>query len=754
MMRSADTFSRRSFLVLLNSLASGAIVGCGTGPEGGVSEGGEPGGEDPSLRFFLSGKALSEVDGALQPLAGARVTLHTARDAEAQFSLQTAADGSFEFDVPTGLYLLKFSAEGFRGLVSYPLAVIDQHREGLQFVLQPLDLSGTFSVGGIVRDEDGPASGVQVVLSRQSEGSNPTVPNWQLRCAAGSGPDGSFSFVALSPGTYKLDLVKVGYHPASIAPFVLEADRDDFDVTLARDIIDTFRFAIHSDMHIRKSGTIPTGLKACIRGTLEYAQPSFVLFTGDMTSGTTSGPTDQATANYYWDSFFAAIAGLVPSHIHYFPVRGNHDYYTQAQQTVYHQRWENLQVPGVVLAGDPAAYYSFDFGNSHFTVLAGHKTSLGTAQMDWLQQDLQAAQGAAHRFVFSHIPLVAKVLNGSGGIGYGTISGTTTGGDSLEQVLADGNIVALIVGHEHVYVDDPAAAPGVRQVTCATAAGTYNFKFIDGTKQQLVPSMVVVDVAGDQVDIFGVRDEPEFCTTWEGNPIGPPPPRLLGGQVPPLADILVVDGWQRGRLDERETLRSHGEAMFQGFVGHGGEPLSVAVVDQASIASGLIDVAGYRVAVYLLSNESSSDLPFTVREQQLLEAFVRTGGKLIVSGSEIGYEMASSVGGVDFYERILLADYLSDDAGTGAVVGVSGTPFSGVSASFDQGSDPWRFPDVIAPATGAQLLMEYGSGQGAAIGWQGAGSVIYFAFAIDALDTPNGRRAVAQAALRFQGVIV
>jgi hypothetical protein len=266
---------------------------------------------------------------------------------------------------------------------------------------------------------------------------------------------------------------------------------------------------------------------------------------------------------------------------------------------------------------------------------------------------------------------------------------------------------------------------------------------------------VVVDVTGPRVEIHGVRDEPRFTTTWARTTLPPPPAQVLPvGESPPQADLLLVDGWQRGSLDERAALRARALAMFEGLEDPAGHPLSVAMVDQAAVASTRVALAPYRGVVYLLENESALDRSFTELEQGLVEAYVEAGGKLVVSGSEVGYDLVEKQHGSAFYERLLGARYIADDAATGVVSGVAGTEFAGLVARFAQDLDPWRYPDVIAPLAHAQELMRYGTSPVAATGWRdGNRAVVYFAFAIDGLDEEPARRAVARAALQYLGLV-
>ena len=689
-------------------------------------------------RYQLSGHVLGDASSGAQPFEGAAVRLEPADGPLAPEQQSTARDGSFAFRVPAGSYRLAVSARGYDDLTSPDVVVTDAGRGGL--VLLPARTGvEAHTLAGQVRDADGPLPGVTVSLSRRAGSALAAVAGTE------TGPDGSFAFVGAPAGTYALRFDKSGYAEADVQPVELAADTRAVSAGLVPTSVARFRFAVQADLHIYTSGEIPVGLKSIIRGTIEHVRPSFVVLDGDMTSGVSS-TVDPAEIGHYWDSFFDAIAGYTPSHIYTFPARGNHDYYSAAEQQAYADRWAGLSVPGVELHGDVVSYYSFDFANSHFTVLAGNTTELGSEQTDWLRADLASAAQRAHRFVFSHIPFIDEMAHG-----HGTIHGTTSDGVSLEDVLRNGHIDALFVGHEHVYLDDATTVPGIRQVMCGTAAGTYNFPFADGTLQELTPSMVVVDVAGAEVSIEGVRDAPFFETTWQGRTIAPPPRRLIPGPGPPDADILVVDGWQRGARADRTTLDKAALAMFTGALDPRGRPLHAAVVSQAAVASGIVPLAPYALVAYLLEDEGAEDLPFSLEEQRLVSDYLAGGGRLVVSGTAVGQAMVSAATGPAFYQKVLRADYRPVAAPELIVEGTA-PPFAGLS--FRLNETPWGAPEVVAPVGAAEAPMTYGRDAEAAVGWRERNrGVVYFGFAIDSLPDEADRQALARATLRYLGLI-
>ncbi len=142
---------------------------------------------------------------------------------------------------------------------------------------------------------------------------------------------------------------------------------------------------------------------------------------------------------------------------------------------------------------------------------------------------------------------------------------------------------------------------------------------------------------------------------------------------------------------------------------------------------------------------------FTDDEKAQVADFLDGGGKLFISGQDIGWDLADAGSPwIDqtFYETNLHAAYQSDD--TNLVVdlaGVAGDPI-GDGLAFDisggTGADNQEFPSWIEPeGEGAERILEYSDGSGAAVRAEhgdNGGRVVYLAFGFEAIaddDTRN-----------------
>ncbi len=237
-------------------------------------------------------------------------------------------------------------------------------------------------------------------------------------------------------------------------------------------------------------------------------------------------------------------------------------------------------------------------------------------------------------------------------------------------------------------------------------------------------------------------------------------------------DILIVNGFDRLEraqnplqttpigVVERVRPRQSNSRDYAVQVAAAIERLSTdLVVDTAAneaIQSGDISLSDYRAVLWIAGEESAADDTFDLVEQAHVTAYLAEGGKLFVSGSDLGWDLDLLNNGRPFYNNWLHADYLSDDAGTYRVNGVAGSIFDGLNFSFDDGSQFYdtEAADVILPVTGAITALEYDTGGGAAIqfdGGQDGTQVVMLAFPFETITDMALRTTVLERALTYFG---
>ncbi|TWT37419.1 AmiA-like protein [Posidoniimonas corsicana] len=218
--------------------------------------------------------------------------------------------------------------------------------------------------------------------------------------------------------------------------------------------------------------------------------------------------------------------------------------------------------------------------------------------------------------------------------------------------------------------------------------------------------------------------------------------------------VLIVNGFDRldrslnptqtfvqGGLLERVRPRqsnSFDYAVQMASAIHSAAPgLSISTAANELVANGTVDLTDYDAVFWILGEESTADQTFDVSEQSAVASYLTGGGKLFVSGAEIGWELDNLGGGQSFYNNTLRAEYIADDANTYQATGAVGSIFEGINLTFDDGDLYYdtEYADVIAPSGGASPALSYGNGAGtAAVQFsQGEERVVMLAFPFETI---------------------
>ncbi|HHH55258.1 MAG TPA: T9SS type A sorting domain-containing protein, partial [Bacteroidetes bacterium] len=140
-----------------------------------------------------------------------------------------------------------------------------------------------------------------------------------------------------------------------------------------------------------------------------------------------------------------------------------------------------------------------------------------------------------------------------------------------------------------------------------------------------------------------------------------------------------------------------------------------------SIITGDVAMQDYDIVIWYLGDESTIDETFSAPEQNKVKDFLTSGGKMLVTGSEIGWDLdqKGSTTDKDFYHNYLKAAFVEDGAtGRSPARGLSGTGFEGVTLHYGLVYEE-DYPDAISPADGAESIMNYNQGSISGIGYRG-----------------------------------
>jgi hypothetical protein len=243
------------------------------------------------------------------------------------------------------------------------------------------------------------------------------------------------------------------------------------------------------------------------------------------------------------------------------------------------------------------------------------------------------------------------------------------------------------------------------------------------------------------------------------------PTETLVVRVGDVADVLLVNGFDRlnRTMSVPDIYEPSGETHLRmlldymnryDYVIQHGQVISYAF-DSASneaVIAGNVSLGDYGLVDWILGEESTDDETLDATEQTLLSSFLSGGGSLLITGSEIGWDLdgTGSPDDRNFYQGTLRAVYAGDDAGTYEVAPAPGSIFDGLSAfRFD---DPVAYnadyPDRLTPVNGSVAALTYQGGAGgtAAIQYQnGCQRLVYLGFPFETVQAAHQPTVMARA---------
>ena len=197
-------------------------------------------------------------------------------------------------------------------------------------------------------------------------------------------------------------------------------------------------------------------------------------------------------------------------------------------------------------------------------------------------------------------------------------------------------------------------------------------------------------------------------------------------RLDPTPDTLIVDHFDRVIGGGHSGLAHD----FAATVAGAGGP--VAHVGHRDVAEGSVDLTDWPVVIWLAGDQSRDDLSFTTNEAEAVTTYLQGRGRLIVSGSEVAYDLVSRDPN---FLAALGASYLADSnparevSGAGRLANLGPFTFGGPSAPYAVG-----YPDVLGPASGAEVILRYADGRAAAVGVTGRKVVL--GFPLETIDDP------------------
>ncbi len=226
------------------------------------------------------------------------------------------------------------------------------------------------------------------------------------------------------------------------------------------------------------------------------------------------------------------------------------------------------------------------------------------------------------------------------------------------------------------------------------------------------------------------------------------------------AQVLLVQGFDRlgkyvkGPENTMDYLRLHGAAIRKGK----NFSLGFDAASNEAVILGRVALPSYRAVDWALGEESTRDESFSSQEQSLVQSYLSGGGRLLVSGAEIAWDLDHKGSAADkaFIHNVLGVRYGRDDANSYNIRALSGSIFGGLpSGSFDNGTGGTYnvdYPDVLLPndsKSKAALYYGFAFDIAALTRVQGNSRVVFMGFPLETVTSPSLRASLMQRSLRF-----
>ncbi len=198
-------------------------------------------------------------------------------------------------------------------------------------------------------------------------------------------------------------------------------------------------------------------------------------------------------------------------------------------------------------------------------------------------------------------------------------------------------------------------------------------------------------------------------------------------------------------------------AYHQGLISN--QAFNISTVANEQVTSDALDLSVYDIVVWFLGDESTVQETFSSTEQQAVKAYLEQGGKLFVSGSEVGWDLfgQGSAQDKDFFKNYLKASFFGDGSvGLSPATGLPDTDFTDLEIDFGV-VYPEDFPDEIEAIEGATNILAYSGGTFAGIAYTGTfgsstvpAKLVYFAFPLESAAIATSNEVLQNIALYFK----
>ncbi|MEN8250914.1 MAG: N-acetylmuramoyl-L-alanine amidase [Bacteroidota bacterium] len=203
-------------------------------------------------------------------------------------------------------------------------------------------------------------------------------------------------------------------------------------------------------------------------------------------------------------------------------------------------------------------------------------------------------------------------------------------------------------------------------------------------------------------------------------------------------NALIVDGFDRTNGSYSNPQHDFAANYFRGMQGSGDFSITTAVNEK--LLNNALDITSYDMIFWFFGDESSTTTTLSVSDQNMLKEFLQGGGKLFISGSEVGWDLVEKGNTTDkaFYNNYLKANFTGDGgSGRSPATGVAGTDFADLVVEFGI-TYIENYPDEISARDGSENILQYANSKYGGIAYTGTfgdgvipGSVVYVSFTLE-----------------------
>lgn len=199
-------------------------------------------------------------------------------------------------------------------------------------------------------------------------------------------------------------------------------------------------------------------------------------------------------------------------------------------------------------------------------------------------------------------------------------------------------------------------------------------------------------------------------------------------------DVLLVDAIDNDASEEKQY--HHSFAMLgTGFLGE----RNFIVTNHNDVKERNVNLDDYKLVYWIAGEDNSADEIMDSAERELIENYVKNGGKIIISGTEVGWAFGRPEKGEDlnaFYHDFLGAEFNGDNADSHLIK----YPKDGTEFDFNTENSLYHtgFPDYFSAQKGSELFLTYGNDRGAGLvkKFDSGGVLVYLGFPVEILGNP------------------